>query len=115
MALSVAIILVGAAVGGAVGGTQASKKPAPSLVNTTQPTSNNSSPAATGLVSKSKLASVNYTDANNVAHYRVYFQVLMNAIYQFAWNSSAQMWAVSPVTTKDMLDDSTVDLDANCC
>jgi hypothetical protein len=111
VAIVVVILVVAAAVGGAVGGTQASKstpKSTPLPTSTPGSSPNNSSPE---LVANSKLASLNYTDANGVDHYVVYFQILTTAIYQSAWNSSVQSWVVSPVTTKEKLADSTVDLD----
>lgn len=111
------VVVVGAVVGGIVGGLQASKTtssplgtPTPSS-NSSLPLANNSAPAPTVLVSKSKLASLNCTDLNDVAHYRVYFQVSTKAIYQSAWNSSVQTWAVSPVTTSDKFVDSNTNLD----
>lgn len=97
-------------VGGTVGGLQASKTTS-SPTSTPIPSSNNSAPAPTVLLSKSMLASLNYTDSNDVAHYRVYFQVSTKAIYQSAWNSSVQTWTVSPVTTSDKLVDSSTNLD----
>lgn len=97
------------AVGGAVGGTKALKS-APTATSTPGP-SNNSSLPLNNLVSKPKLASLNYVEESGVVHYRVYFQISTNAIYQSAWNSSVRTWVVSPVTTKKELADSTVDLD----
>lgn len=102
------IVVEAAVVGGAVGGTRGSR-PANSSSTTTASTATpttTTTPASKPTPSNrlslnSKLSSLYFTDANNVDHYWVYFQISTKAIYQSAWNSSAQIWAVSPVTSAD--------------
>jgi hypothetical protein len=48
---------------------------------------------------ESKLATINYTGANKIDHYRVYYQISTKDIHQLAWNSSGRTWAALPVTT----------------
>ncbi|KAK7749139.1 hypothetical protein SLS62_008427 [Diatrype stigma] len=52
---------------------------------------------ATVLLSNTKLASANFTDAQNNDNYIVVYQLQNRAIYLSAYNSSTNKWVVSPV------------------
>lgn len=54
----------------------------------------------TTILPTAALAAINYTEGNGVQHYRVYFQAKSNALYQSAWNSSAQEWHVLPLNPR---------------
>lgn len=78
-------VIVGAAVGGGVGGALANKG------GSSQP----SGPPQ--ILPNSNIAAVNYTDAQNVTHYRVYFQATTSNIFQSDYNNSTAAWTVSPI------------------
>ncbi len=111
----VLVIITAAAVGGGVGGSEAakSKSSATTPTSSASTTSSTSAPTSspTGLLANSALASLNYTDQNNVDHVRVYYQVASKAIYQSAWNSSAKSWTVIPVTTAGAVNNVNTDMD----
>lgn len=84
LAAVILVVLIAAVVGGVVGSRAA-----------------NAEPQTKSILPTTALAAVNYTEANDIKHYRVYFQAESNALYQSAWNSSTQKWSVSPLNPQD--------------
>lgn len=102
IAATVLLIIIGAAVGGGVGGSLAAKHSTDDKTSTSSSNAN-SSASATSFLPNTNLAAVNYTDGD-VQHHLVFFQTTGDGIYQSAWNSSGNTWAVSPVEVKDSTD-----------
>ncbi|KAB2574447.1 hypothetical protein DBV05_g6866 [Lasiodiplodia theobromae] len=86
------VIIIAAAVGGGVGGALSSKKKSspPSSTNSTTTTSD-------PILPNSRIAAINYTDASNVVHHRVYFQGASLALYQSDFSAATNNWTVSRV------------------
>ncbi|GME66110.1 Fungal fucose-specific lectin [Neofusicoccum parvum] len=85
----VILVIIGAAVGGGVGGSLAHKS------KSSQP----SGPPQ--ILPGSNIASINYTDTQNITHYRVFFQATTAVIYQSDFDSSTSAWTVSPAQASD--------------
>ncbi|KAH7063586.1 hypothetical protein B0J12DRAFT_643264 [Macrophomina phaseolina] len=84
--LAIAIfVIIGAAVGGGVGGALSNRGSSSQLSGPPQ------------ILPASNIAAVNYTDTQNVTHYRVYFQATTTGIYQSDYDNSTSTWTVSPI------------------
>lgn len=105
------LVVIAAAIGGGVGGSLASKKSDDASTtsddddastNSTSPSNDDSAsstPAGTPLLANTKLASINYTDADGTENHHVYYQLRTKAIHKSAWNSSARLWETFEVTS----------------
>ncbi|CAG8951708.1 hypothetical protein HYFRA_00005508 [Hymenoscyphus fraxineus] len=85
------LLILGAIVGGAVGGTRGEKKmqipplPLPVQTNTTS------------LLHNSSLAAVSWTDSHEALHRAVFYQNTHSDIYMSSWDAKKQTWKVSQV------------------
>lgn len=93
------VIIIGAAVGGGVGGALSSKKKSspPSSSSNSTTTTTTSDP----ILPNSRIAAINYTDASNVVHHRIYFQAASLALYQTDFSTATNNWTVSRVNVTD--------------
>lgn len=106
------LIIIAAAVGGGVGGAMAMKKS--NGTNDSNPSGDSSTSSSSGgddsssppsssntLLPTTRLASLNYTDADGTENHHVYYQLANKHIYGSAWNSSAPAtWRTFAVSTE---------------
>lgn len=93
---AVILIIIGAAIGGGVGGGLAARHKSSSSSSSTNTTQQPAGPPQ--ILSTSNIAAVNYTDAQNVTHRRVYFQADTTALYQSDYDASTSSWTVTPAS-----------------
>ncbi|KAJ9157780.1 hypothetical protein NKR23_g232 [Pleurostoma richardsiae] len=86
------VVVVGAIVGGVVGGISSRKK------STTSSTPTPTSTPARNLLSNSKLAASNYTDAKGYVHRSVFFQDSTEALIARLWDSQNNTWKTLNIT-----------------
>lgn len=87
------LLVIAAVVGGAVGGTQASK----SSTDTTKPTNGTAAASNAGIRPDSNLAAIAWTVTPTRYQYRVYYQDSDNSIKESAYDSSLGTWKVSKI------------------
>ncbi|TLS21589.1 uncharacterized protein PpBr36_10132, partial [Pyricularia pennisetigena] len=94
-------VVIAAAVGGGVGGSIAARNASQSQEQqqpsapTPAPTNR---PKTSPVLQESALAGLNWRDASNETHYRVYFQSRDGAVMESARNSAGNQWTVSRIT-----------------
>lgn len=93
------VIIIAAAVGGGVGGALSSKKKSspPSSSSSSSNSTTSTTTTSDPILPNSRIAAINYTDASNVVHHRVYFQGASLALYQTDFSAATNNWTVSRV------------------
>lgn len=101
----VAVIIIAAVVGGAVGATVSrhSRSSSDTSTNSTggfggDGWENDTSGTETDLLYDSRLAAVNWTDADDLIHYAVFSQDIANSIMVSLWDADNQTWAAVNVS-----------------
>ncbi len=91
--IAAVVVVVGAIVGGVVGGVVRNRD---GSTNSTPPSPTTS--ASTQILSDSKLAASNYTDANDIIHRSVFFQDTTKSLIGRFWDAQNQTWKTVNIT-----------------